>query len=294
MKRTGRILITFAAVLLMAVSIKTVYAAETETTAETTAETAAETKPVYKNEFVKKDGVYYYYQKNGKKYTKSGFKKIDGKYYYFQKKGKLYTKKGLKKIKGATYCFTKKHYIVTSAAVKTKGVLHVYGKNGKMLKNKLPFKLDGKYYRIDKKGVAEKISATQAEASRLAWVFINKYTKKSDSNKTKFRKCFNRMESANYRPGYIKRSALSGKDWPYKIVVKVLRNRNRWTHNCYGFACTIASLAKELGYTPYVCVLKQDHAVVQINGKYYDNMGARFGASSPAIKGWKIYKKYKF
>ena len=309
MKKAAGILITIAAVLLMAVSAGPVFAAETETNV------SSET-PAYKNEWVKKGGKYYYYQNNGEKYTQTGFKKIDGeyyyftgdgsrinkkgfrkidgKYYYFQKNGKVYKKAGLKKIKGAVYCFTKKRYVVAGAAKKTKGVLHVYGKTGKMLKKKRLYTLNGKYYRIDSKGKAEKLSKVQAEASRLTWVFINKYTNKGDSKAVKFRKCFNRMECANYRPGYIRRSETDGKDWPYKIVVKVLRNNNRWTHNCYGFACTIASLARELGYKPYVCVLQQDHAVVQINGKYYDNMGARFGASSPAIKGFKIHKKYKF
>ena len=274
MKKAAGILITIAAVLLMAVSAGPVFAAETETNV------SSET-PAYKNEWVKKGGKYYYYQNNGEKYTQTGFKKIDGeyyyftgdgsrinkkgfrkidgKYYYFQKNGKVYKKAGLKKIKGAVYCFTKKRYVVANGAKKTKGVLHVYGKTGKMLKKKRLYTLNGKYYRIDSKGKAEKLSKVQAEASRLTWVFINKYTNKGDSN-----------------------------------AVKVLRNKGRWTHNCYGFACTIASLARELGYKPYVCVLQQDHAVVQINGKYYDNMGARFGASSPAIKGFKIHKKYKF
>ena len=247
-----------------------------------------------KKGFRKIGGEYYYFLKGGVRYNKKGFQKIAGKYYYFLKGGKLYRETGLKRISGALYCFTKGHYIVTGAAAKTDGVLHIYAKNGKMLKNRLPFAMNGKYYRIDSSGTAEQLSEVQVDASRFTWDFIRRYTNSSDSNAVKFRKCFNRLECADYRPGYVRRSETNGTDWPYRIAVKVLRNKGRWTHNCYGFACTIASLAKELGYEPYVCVLEQDHAVVQINGRYYDNMGARFGASSPALSGWKIFKKYRF
>lgn len=65
-------------------------------------------------------------------------------------------------------------------------------------------------------------------------------------------------------------------------------------YNCYGFACTFASFAKELGYEPYVIVMEEDHAVVMIDGKYYDNMGGRFGVNEPALSNFKIYKKVKF
>ena len=38
-----------------------------------------------------------------------------------------------------------------------------------------------------------------------------------------------------------------------------------------------------------------DHGVVEIDGKFYDNMGGGlFGADSPAIKNYQIYKKVKF
>ena len=111
------------------------------------------------------------------------------------------------------------------------------------------------------------------------------------SNEEKFRTLFNKMMTGNYVPGCIKRSETEEKDFPYHIAYNVFINGRI---NCYGFACSIASIAKELGYEPYVIIMNYDHAVVEIDGKYYDNMGARFGASQPAITDFEVEQKVKF
>lgn len=259
-----------------------------------------------------KDGKYYYIQKDGTVYAKtglrtigkytyyflkdhsrySGFKKIKGSIYYFRtKNGRRYEVPGWSDYQKKTYYFNKDFSLATGA-VKISGKWYFFNSAGELQRNKKPFLYNGKYYRTDKNGVVSKMSSTQARASIATWKFINKYSKSSQSRRERFRRCFNRMEGyMHYRPGYIKIRELSGTDWPYKCVLKVLNNN--CTGNCYGFACTIASIAKELGYEPTIIVMTCDHAVVMIDGKYYDNMGARFGTSYPAHRNYKVYKKYK-
>lgn len=220
--------------------------------------------------FRESDGLRYYFKpSNGRRYETTGWKTIKKKKYYFLKTAAVAT--GVKKIGKKRYAFN------------SKGVLRGFTK---------PFKYNGNWYRSDKNGVAEKLTNLQVKVSELTWKFIDAYSSKKASKAVRFRKCFNKMEGGRYVPGCIPRSATRQKNFQYKIAFNVLTHNYR--HNCYGFACMIASIAKELGYEPYVIVMTDDHAVVQINGKYYDNMGARFGASSPALKGFKVYKKVKF
>ena len=212
---------------------------------------------------------YYFSSKNGRMVVKAGWKKIKGKKYYIQKGGVLAT--GVKKIGKVRYGFT------------GKGVLRGFS---------APFKYKGKWYRTNKKGVAEKLSNIQVRSSKLTRQYIEKNTSSKLSNSKKFRVLFYKLIASNYVPDYIKRKETDDKYFPYSATYKVLSNNGKY--NCYGFACTIASIAKELGYEPYVIVMDCDHAVVEINGKYYDNMGARFGAKEPMLKNYKVYKKIKF
>ena len=212
---------------------------------------------------------YYFKSKNGRMVEKAGWKKIKGKKYYIKKGGALAT--GIRKIGKKTYGFT------------DKGVLRGFSK---------PFKYKGKWYRTDKLGQAKKLSSMQVKCSNLTRKYIDKYTSSKMSDKKKLNVLFNKLIAGNYVPEYIKRDEVDAKDFPYSVTYKVLANNGKY--NCYGFACTIASIAKELGYEPYVIVMDYDHAVVEIDGKYYDNMGARFGAKEPTLKNYKVYKKVKF
>ena len=69
--------------------------------------------------------------------------------------------------------------------------------------------------------------------------------------------------------------------------------QNGLTGNCYGIASSVAAIAKELGYEPYVITIPDGHSFVMINGLYYDNMyGTLFGAATrPAFT---IEHKIKF
>ncbi|MDO5156248.1 MAG: hypothetical protein Q4D51_09815 [Eubacteriales bacterium] len=63
----------------------------------------------YKNQWVKIDGIYYYFDKNG--YRKQGWLKYRGKKYYLNSKGIRVT--GFKTIKKKKYYFTKKGVMIT-------------------------------------------------------------------------------------------------------------------------------------------------------------------------------------
>lgn len=81
------------------------------------------------------------------------------------------------------------------------------------------------------------------------------------------------------------------KDWVYKYSLQMFQNG--LTGNCYGIASSVAAIAKELGYEPYVITIPDGHSFVMINGLYYDNMyGTLFGAATrPA---YTIEHKIKF
>ncbi len=290
--------------------------ATTEVTTEATTETITEstedkTAPSVKPEWIKKKGKYYYRQsdgtilntkgivkiekykyylgKGGKRLT--GLRKSDGKWYYFSpKNGRMVVKAGWKKIGGKKY-YIQKGGVLATGVKKIGKTRYGFTDKGALRGFSKPFKYKGKWYRTNKKGKAEKLTDMQVKCSKETWKFIDKYTTSKMSKKEKFRTLFNVMEAGNYVPGCIDRSETDPKDFPYSITYKVLTTGK---YNCYGFACTIASIAKELGYEPYVIVMDYDHAVVRIKGKYYDNMGARFGTDKPALSDFKIYKKVKF
>ena len=244
--------------------------------------------------FKKTGGKYYYYQSSGKRYTKRGFTKINGKIYYFCSNKALYMKNGFTTTKGKTYYFHKKHYALTGMQ-KIGGEVYFFDEDGVLLKNQSSYEYGDNYYRIGPDGVAEELSGNEIVAGKLTWIFINKYSNESESSAARFRKCFNRLMWADYRPSYISRSEVLAEGGVYNVAVKVFRNTDTWTQNCYGFACAVASCAKELGYEPYVCVLDDDHAVVRIDGKYYDNMGGgRFGAFSYYLSSARIAREIKF
>ena len=219
-------------------------------------------------------------------------KKIGGSYYIFKKNGRMREKWGWVNIG------EKKYYVMPDCTLAT-GVnkigrdLYSFSKKGVLLTNRKAFRYNKNYYRTDSRGVMVRMTEAQVKASRLTWKYINKHSDRGDSNATRFRKCFRHLVAyMHYRPGYIRIQELKGREWPYRCVNKVLGNNV--TGNCYGFACTVASIAHELGYEPYIVVMSCDHAVVMINGKYYDNMGARFGTKSPAIRSFNVYKKVRF
>ena len=140
----------------------------------------------------------------------------------------------------------------------------------------------------------EKQSPAQAQAAKLARKFIDQHSSASQSAYQRFRTCWQWLLSyMYYRPKSFDPADFEGEDWPYRYVISVLSGTP--TGNCYGFACTTAAIAKELGFQPTVIVMTLDHAVVEIDGRYYDNMGGGlFGASQPYHKNYTVYKKAEY
>ena len=281
-----------------------VYAAEVDTQAK------ADTK-VKAGWYTKKDKTYYrledgttlkkkglvtigkstYYL--GKDYSRqTGWKKVKGKYYYFKpKNGKRLEKTGWQKIEKKKYYLLADHSAATGI-VKIGKKKYSFSKKGVLEIRKKAWKQKKKWYRTNDKGVVVKVSSAAATCCNVTWKFINKHSDKNASNAARFRACFNWLEA--YMPFHYRsfnRKNFQGKDWPYKLAVKMLRDRDG---DCHHFACSVASIAYELGYDPYVIVTTGDHSFVQIDGKYYDNMGARFGTSRPQLTSYSVYKKKEF
>ena len=122
--------------------------------------------------------------------------------------------------------------------------------------------------------------------------FIAAHTGNTDSNTTKFRKCFYYIIGHNqFIPSWRPPGDFT-EDWEYRAAVSMFQNNLRG--NCFGVASAVAAVAKELGYKPYVYRAIEGHAFVYANGKYYDNMGgAVFGRRSQTRR-WQIVEKFPF
>ncbi len=224
---------------------------------------------------VKKQGTYYAVDKDKAIYMprKAGIRKI-GKYtYYIRKNGEL--AQGPVKVDGKYYYFNEKARLQGSIR---------------------PIEIHDKYFNVNEKGVLKRISKKQAQAELAAQNFIKTHTKQSSSNSEKFRTCFYYMiGNMCYSPDYFRMREdyriMDQKDGGYTLALQmfespVLRG------NCHRFAHCVAAVAKELGYQPTVIVTTADHSFVKIDGKYYDNMGALFGAESR--DSYTLYKKFRY
>lgn len=270
---------------------------------------------VYKEKWIEKDGKYFYRLKDGsfmegpgqvligdyyyflnKDGSRArGFHEVDGKlYYYILKKGRRYTAQGWKDLSKKTYYFTEDHSLA-AGLTEIDGKNYLFSSLGILQRSRKPFEMDGGYYRTNADGVAEILSATQVRASELTRAFIDRHSSADQSNYSRFRSCYYWLLSyMYYRPKSFSEKDFQGTDWPYTYVVNTLGG-DKIAGNCYGFCCTIASIAKELGYEPNVIIMTLDHGVVEIDGKYYDNMGGGlFGADAPYHRNYQIYKKVKF
>ncbi len=227
----------------------------------------------------------------------AGVIKKKGKYYAATEDKKVYLpkKEGIKKIGRYKYYVCKNGELATSR-VKFKGKNYYFNKKARLHGDIRPIEIDGKYYNVNAKGVMKKISKKHAKVETAAQNFINKHTNKSSSNSEKFRTCFYYMVgNMRYSPNYFKMRAdykiLDQKNGGYELALQmfespVLRG------DCHRFANCVAAVAKELGYNPTVIDTKGDHSFVIIDGKYYDNSGALFGA--PSRNPYTVYKKIKY
>ena len=134
---------------------------------------------------------------------------------------------------------------------------------------------------------------TQARCKLAARNFIACHSNANASNYEKFRSCFYYIMAYTNFVSYMDPTPkeFKTKDWVYKYSLQMFQNG--LTGNCYGIASSVAAIAKELGYEPYVITIPDGHSFVMINGLYYDNMyGTLFGAATrPA---YTIEHKIKF
>ncbi|MCC8067116.1 MAG: hypothetical protein LIO94_08460 [Clostridiales bacterium] len=226
-----------------------------------------------KKQWVKYKGHYYYLAKNGVRAESNSWLELSTGKYYINKKG--YRVTGLQTIGKKQYYFLSDGTLVTS---------------------KTAYQINGTWYTINSKGVAKVASSsnTKVQCSIKTQEFIAAHTTSDMTNAEKFRKCFNYIMAYTtfaYNQQMSDTEAAS-KTWPYSRALSMLNTG--LTGNCYGIASLVASCAKELGYEPYVVAIKAGHAFVIIDGKYYDNMGARFGTSLPALYPYTVRSQIKF
>lgn len=219
-------------------------------------------------------GKHYYYL--GRDHSRcSGFRKIKGRIYYFRKKnGRRYEKKGWARIAGDRYYFLKKHSCAAGVR-KIGGKRYYFGKDGKLQISHTGFSWKGKYYTTDKYGVIHRASALQVRCVKAAWRYINAHSGAGQSAYARYRACFNYLESyLKFHPKSFSHYDFSNPEWPYAFALDVFEHD--LIGDCFGFACCMAVIGRELGYRTKVIVAKEDHAFVEVNGTYIDNDGNMF------------------
>lgn len=232
----------------------------------------------------------YYLAKDYSRVT--GFQTIGGKIYFFRSNGTRFDTPGFRTIGGRTYYFKSDHTVATGFQT-ISGRLYYFNAQGVLQKNQPSFVVDGRYYSIDASGVATEVTALQAQCSTLTWRYINAHSTAAQTKLERFRACFNYIEA--YMVFLSWDSSLydfTAPGWQYIFANRMFNNG--LVGDCYGFACVVASVAKELGYVPYVHLAKEDHAFVTIDGKYYDNSGALFGTTTQGGRSYTIWKTIKF
>ncbi len=289
--------LSFAFALLFCMQIKSV-SAETENGKVT--QVTVKGKYYWKQEDGKlrtKGGWYevgknrYYLEKGGACVV--GFKKIGGKLFYFTSKGALAQKTGWLKGPNYTYYYYKDHSLAYGyKKIGSKNYFFTTDK-GRLVKNKRAVRSLGVYYVTDAKGVATKISNVRGDCMRAAQRFINLHSSSSQSKEARFRSCFNYLNAyMRYSPGYFSMNADYAKirevDWQYKLALELF-NSSVLRGNCHRFACCVGAIAAELGYKPTIIATTGDHSFVMINGRYYDNMGSKFGSSTHSS--YSVYRK---
>lgn len=247
-----------------------------------------------KKGLVKEKGRYRYYVNN--KPIRNKWKKIKGQYYWFCANG-VAARGGSYDIKGTRYIFDMKSHRVLPGKTKVvkinknwfivdkygravsgwqevNGKIYYAYKSGRCVVNKTIGGL-----RLGRNGYAA--DSTQARCKIAARRFIANHTNSGMTNYQKLRACFNYIIAYNRFVGNMDPSPAEFKSrkWVYKYALQMFQNG--LTGNCYGIASSVAAVAKELGYQPYVITLAEGHSFVMINGRYYDNMyGALFNAAS--------------
>lgn len=220
-----------------------------------------------------------------------------GNYYAAYKDKTIYTpqKAEIRKI-GKDKYYIRKNGELACGAMKMNGKRYYFNDKGRLQGNIRPIEINQTYYNVNEKGVLKKISKRHAQSEIAAQNFIKAHTRPSSSNSEKFKTCFYYMVgNMCYSPGYYNMredyKIMEKKDGGYALALQMFQSPVL-RGNCHRFANCVAAVAKELGYQPTVIVTTGDHSFVQIDGKYYDNMGALFGTKSRDA--YTVYKKFLY
>ncbi len=222
----------------------------------------------------------------------TGFRTIGGKIYFFRSNGTRFDTQGFRTIGGKTYYFRSDSTAATGLQT-IGGKLYYFTAQGVLVKSQTSYTVNGRYFVIDANGVATEVTALQAQCSTLTWKYINAHSSAAQTKLERFRACFNYIEAYMiFQSWSSDLYDFNAPGWQYIFANRMFNNG--LIGDCYGFACVVASVAKEFGYVPYVHLAREDHAFVTIDGRYYDNSGALFGTTTQGGRSYTIWKTIKF
>lgn len=245
-----------------------------------------------KSGLIKEGTKYVYYDKKSNK-LKSKWKTIGKNRYYFKVDGTAAV--GGTKIGKYIYVFDLQGRLIkpSKSKIVTVGKTSYYvNKKGQATKGF--FKIGKKLYRGDAKGRLTKNKTVanitfnskgyakndlNAKLKRKLMTTISRITTPGMSKSRKLYACWRYLTSgghfyySTYWPDFNK------KGWQREVAYRMLTTGGG---DCYGFACTFAAMAYEIGYNPYVVLGRvsgtrdgaadglTSHGWVMINGAYYD------------------------
>lgn len=247
---------------------------------------------VKKSGFIKEGTKYFFYDKKGNK-LKSKWKTIQKRRYYFKADGTAAV--GGTKIGKYTYVFDLQGRLLKPSKSKIVQVgkqLYYVNKKGQAIKGF--FKIGNKLYRGDIKGRLTKNKTVanvtfnskgyakndlNAKLKMKLMTIISRITTTEMSKSEKLYSCWRYLTSSGnfYYSTYW--PDLNKKGWQREVAYNMLTTGGG---DCYGFACTFAAMARELGYNPYVVLGRVSgtrdgaadgltrHGWVMIDGAYYD------------------------
>ena len=241
---------------------------------------------VKKSGLIKEGTKYFFYDKKGNK-LKSKWKTIQKRRYYFKADGTAAV--GGTKIGKYTYVFDLQGRLLKPSKSKIVQVgkqLYYVNKKGQAIKGF--FKIGNKLYRGDIKGRLTKVTFNSkgyakndlnAKLKMKLMTIISRITTTEMSKSEKLYSCWRYLTSSGnfYYSTYW--PDLNKKGWQREVAYNMLTTGGG---DCYGFACTFAAMARELGYNPYVVLGRVSgtrdgaadgltrHGWVMIDGAYYD------------------------
>ncbi len=160
------------------------------------------------------------------------------------------------------------------------GKLYKVGATGRCATNKT---VDG----ITLTGSGAAKNNTAAQLKMAVMKKLDQLTKPDMTKRQKLRACFNYCLTRKFVPSTLPKD-VGEAGWAQRCALRTLKTGKT---QCYGFSCSFAAFAFELGYKPTIRESRKVHAWVMIGGKAYDNMGPRFGGTSQRfanVKSWKF------